>query len=348
MNFLKHVTLHLTNLCNLKCRHCWVDASITQKENSIEINALKSVLIQAKELEVVSVKLTGGEPFMYNNIKELLLFLGEYGFNVSIETNLTLIDEESLDIIVKYGFYIATSLDSYESGYHDWFRKRYGCFNKTLDNIRILKERNVDFQIIWSVTRENKDDIYHMLDFCRKEKIPTIKINPVNRAGRAMKSADDYTIMNSFERLELLDIIRELRREYSEIHISYPIPPAFLRVDELSKYSSECDICSRCIILDNGDVGLCGLNKSYPSLLYGNIYNKSFKEIIVDADIVSSCNKIVDSIVGVCSKCIHISHCKGYCRANAVFVSNDISAPYVLCQDIYNDGRFPKNRLRNM
>lgn len=345
MNCINHITLHLTNRCNLFCRHCWVDASATAEADVIPLTVLENVLDQAAELGIQSIKLTGGEPFLYPNIRELILYLHEKGFNISIETNATLFKPSDFDLMKKCNCYIATSLDGYSSEYHNWFRKLDGCFDKTLNSIRQMVLYDIPFQIIWSVCKENEDHLEQMLELCKNESIGTIKVNPINLAGRIL-STNEITLLNAEERVRLHEKIIALRNEYPSIYIAYPIPPAFMPVKEYLSFASECDFCSRCAILHNGDVGLCGADITAPTTLYGNIYHDALATILNNPKMFEQMSSIVESIGGVCDMCIHKKHCKGYCRANAVFVSNDVYAPYFLCQDMYNKGLFPKTRLK--
>ena len=345
MNSIKYITLHLTNACNLYCRHCWVEASTNSNKGVIPIEKLKQIIDEAEKMQILSVKLTGGEPFMYSDIRELIRYIYVKKISISIETNATLFKEDDIDLIKECNCYIATSLDGFSSNYHDWFRQSSGCFDKTLKNIRKFIERDIPFQVIWSVCKENENDIERMVDFCNEEKIKTIKINPVNLAGR-MHNSNEITILNATERIALHKKILMLRNKHPDMHIAYPLPPAFMSVGEYKCFSSECDLCSRCAILCNGDVGLCGASITKSTTIYGNIYNEELSSIVNNERIKEKCDDILDNIEGVCNNCIHKCHCKGYCRANALFVSDNIKAPYFLCQEMYESGLFPTSRLK--
>ena len=54
---------HITNRCNLRCKHCWVDAD-SSLENELSLDEAKDVVLQAIPLGLHNVKLTGGEPFL--------------------------------------------------------------------------------------------------------------------------------------------------------------------------------------------------------------------------------------------------------------------------------------------
>jgi len=47
---------------------------------------------------------------------------------------------------------------------------------------------------------------------------------------------------------------------------------------------------------------------------------------------------------GICNKCIFKFQCLGACRANAYSLEKDLYAPYFLCEELYESGRFPQSR----
>ena len=92
---LTSLYLYQTDSCNLCCSHCWISPKFSQrKQNGIPFDSLKRPISDAKALGLQSVKITGGEPLLYNELPSLLSFLDSQGLNVSIETNGTLLDEE--------------------------------------------------------------------------------------------------------------------------------------------------------------------------------------------------------------------------------------------------------------
>lgn len=63
---LQTIYLYLTDYCNLKCRHCWIEPKSFNKNNLkgyINYEELKKCIKEAKEIGLKSVKLTGGRAF---------------------------------------------------------------------------------------------------------------------------------------------------------------------------------------------------------------------------------------------------------------------------------------------
>jgi len=70
--FLKFLMINITEKCNLTCKHCY----ITDK-NQIDfpLDKLKKLIQDFYELQGEKVILTGGGPFLYENLEELLIYL---------------------------------------------------------------------------------------------------------------------------------------------------------------------------------------------------------------------------------------------------------------------------------
>lgn len=105
------------------------------------------------------VLLTGGEPLLYPHFRELYQKLRELGMIITINTNGTLIDEAWADFfaenkprrinITLYG----ASNETYERLCH-----YPGGFDKAVNGIRLLRERNIDVKVNGSLAKANVDD----------------------------------------------------------------------------------------------------------------------------------------------------------------------------------------------
>ena len=105
------------------------------------------------------VLLTGGEPLLYPHFRELYQKLRGLGMIVTINTNGTLIDEEWADFfaenkprrinITLYG----ASNETYERLCH-----YPGGFDKAVNGIRLLQERNIDVKVNGSLAKANVED----------------------------------------------------------------------------------------------------------------------------------------------------------------------------------------------
>ena len=93
------VTIEITNDCNLRCKHCCVNAG---EENDYEFSfeELKGILMKCIAWNPKSITLSGGEPMIRKDFFDILFFLREtYQGIITLSTNGTLITTE----IGEYG-----------------------------------------------------------------------------------------------------------------------------------------------------------------------------------------------------------------------------------------------------
>lgn len=72
--------------CNLNCSYC--DTKYANGNDAkYDLLTCEEILNYLKENKVINVTLTGGEPLLQNDIKDLIEQLINYGYSVEIETN---------------------------------------------------------------------------------------------------------------------------------------------------------------------------------------------------------------------------------------------------------------------
>ena len=82
--------------CNLRCSYCDTKYSFENPKYSNE--SVDEIVKYAKTKNVKNITLTGGEPLIQEDIKELIIKLSNNNFNIEIETNGSVSIKEFLDI----------------------------------------------------------------------------------------------------------------------------------------------------------------------------------------------------------------------------------------------------------
>ena len=178
---------------------CYVRMS---REEMEEVGRLRTMEEWTKTAEdmmragTLFVLLTGGEPLLYPHFRELYQKLRELGMIITINTNGTLIDEAWADFfaenkprrinITLYG----ASNETYERLCH-----YPGGFDKAVNGIRLLRERNIDVKVNGSLAKANVDDRMKIIELGESLDAP-VRINtpegeavPGQMACRAGKSS---------------------------------------------------------------------------------------------------------------------------------------------------------------
>jgi len=95
--------LELTDKCNIKCLHCYhLDPNFLSKTNDLEE---KDMIFLAKKIVksgIFDVVLTGGEPLTRKKlVTSLVKYFKDNNIHVSLNTNLLLMDEYVLNILIN-------------------------------------------------------------------------------------------------------------------------------------------------------------------------------------------------------------------------------------------------------
>lgn len=171
-------TFELSPVCNFSCKMCYIRRTAAQlkQEGKSLIPWQKWLTLagECREAGMLYLLLTGGEPFLYPEFKELYRELHKMGFLISINTNGTLIDDETISWlkeaaphrvnITLYG----TSRETYER-----ICGTAGGYDKAIKAILKLKDAGIQVVINASMIPENQQDLEEIIAFGKQHDIPT-------------------------------------------------------------------------------------------------------------------------------------------------------------------------------
>jgi MoaA/NifB/PqqE/SkfB family radical SAM enzyme/SAM-dependent methyltransferase len=153
---LSELWIHLTDECNLKCRHCLFE-TCQGPGRSLQAGGIESLVGEACGLGCRLVCFTGGEPFVYPGFIELVqsVLAGNPDLRVAVLTNGILIPGrmEALKGIDPDRVHFQVSLDGPEA-VHDGLRGR-GAFRRTAAALQALVEASIPCSVAMAVNREN-------------------------------------------------------------------------------------------------------------------------------------------------------------------------------------------------
>ena len=167
---LSSFQIELTSKCNERCVHCYIPHKF--KLYNITDELYYSTLEQLSKMNVLSVTLSGGEPMMHPHFKEFLRAAKKYDFYVNILSNLTLLDDETIQIMKEGNVSsVQVSLYSMIPEHHDAITKLPGSFEKTKASILKLVENDLPLHVSCPTMKGNKDDYGEVLKWCHEHKI---------------------------------------------------------------------------------------------------------------------------------------------------------------------------------
>jgi radical SAM protein with 4Fe4S-binding SPASM domain len=136
------LTLELTYRCNETCIHCYCPAEREGKE--LTADEIEKLLDEFEALGGFQILLTGGEVFLRRDIKRILRDVRRRRLLVGVNSNLTLADNESLDLLAELRpKSVGCSIYSADAATHDSVTRVPGSFTRSMNAIRMLRERRV-------------------------------------------------------------------------------------------------------------------------------------------------------------------------------------------------------------
>lgn len=165
-------TFELSPLCNMDCRMCYIKMSKEKQESIARLRTNKEwieLAQKAKDKGMLFLLLTGGEPFLVKDFKELYIELHKMGFCISINSNGTMIDEEVIEWLKHYPpMRINMTLYGASDETYGRLCNNPKGFTQVTKALSLLKENNIQVKLNCSVTPYNKDDLKQMIDFAEE------------------------------------------------------------------------------------------------------------------------------------------------------------------------------------
>lgn len=171
-------SIELLPLCNMKCSMCYVRMDRPEMEAKGGLRTGEDWLALGKQMQeagVLFLLLTGGEPLLHPDFREIYRGLRKKGMILTINTNGTLIDENWADFFAanKPRRINITLYGKDENAYRDLCHYP-GGFEKTVNAVKLLKNRGVDVRLGCSVTPQNVKDLDAIQKIAGELDVPVI------------------------------------------------------------------------------------------------------------------------------------------------------------------------------
>jgi len=280
-----HLVWEATSHCNLRCAHCHAYGGETVTDELTTAEA-KNLLCQVRASNIRSFVFSGGEPFLREDLFELIAYARGIGLNLFIATNGVLITPEIARRLKEYDVAVVIGIDAMKAEIHERIRGVPGCFEAMMAGIRNSAQAGLYFHFNIVATKINLDEVARIIDFGNSIGAFSYFIYNFVALGRG-EQVEEYKLSQQ-ENRQLLEIIRDNQRKSSTIIIPVAFPEywAYLvekraiksrrMVNFLSHFLGGCEAGrGMTYIKPNGDVWAC------PFLCdtVGNIREASLVEI---------------------------------------------------------------------
>ena len=343
------VVWNFTNMCNMKCVHCYQRAD-KPLPNELNLEEKLMVLEQLDRAGVAAVALSGGEPTIHPHFYRVLYEGARRGMYMAVATNgWTFANMEELKKAKELGLrYVEVSVDSANPKKHDGFRRTPGAWKRAIKALENAVKLGISHAMAVTVTKANVREVEDILDLAESvgvKRVVFFNFIPVGR-GREIKQLD----LSPYEREEFLrTIFREMRKRKLEIFSTAPqygrvslqlsggdeVAPTHFYVGKDPIVKAVAEFIGGCGagriyagIQPNGDVIPC----VFMPVVVGNLRKQDFRSLWEKAPLFKMLRD-KEKLKGNCSKCPYKYVCGG-CRARAYSYFGDPMAPDPGC--IYN------------
>lgn len=150
--------------CNLRCSYCVAKSSPNAPRRAIGLQNVKRLVDEALTLRFDHIFFTGGEPFLLNDIYDMLAYSSAH-VKTTVLTNAMILRGqrlEKLKAVANDNLIVQVSLDGGRPEDHDAYRGK-GAWDKTVEGIQLLQDAGFRVRIGTTETPSNcahLDELY--------------------------------------------------------------------------------------------------------------------------------------------------------------------------------------------
>jgi MoaA/NifB/PqqE/SkfB family radical SAM enzyme len=196
--------IHPTRRCNLACRHCYSQSG-PSKRDELRPELVCGAIRDTAAIGYRVASISGGEPFMYEGLVDILKCARSAGMRTSVTTNGFFLDDASLDSVGPFADLIAVSFDG-PPEQHNRIRSSRKAFDRLVEGLEKLRDRQLRFGLIHTLTNKSWEHLLWIAQFAAENGARLLQIHPLEPTGRAPRAmlADDFPDDDTHARAYLL------------------------------------------------------------------------------------------------------------------------------------------------
>ena len=149
---MNRLGFELTERCNNNCIHCSINLpahDVSARDKELSTSEVKNILKEAVALGCLSIRFTGGEPFLRPDLEDLYVFSRKLGLKVLLYTNATLLNERWVNLLSRIPPLekIEVTVYGMERVSYEAVTRNPGSFDAAWRGINLLLEKKIRFLI---------------------------------------------------------------------------------------------------------------------------------------------------------------------------------------------------------
>jgi putative heme d1 biosynthesis radical SAM protein NirJ1 len=335
------VVWNCTKTCNLKCIHCYAGSDAQKYSGELTTQEAVKFIDDLREFNVPVLLISGGEPFMRDDILYLAEYAAKQGIRSTFSTNGTLITRKIAKKLKEIGVgYVGISLDGLGEN-NDKFRGQKGAFDLALRGIQNCLAEGQKVGLRFTINRHNYQELPGIFDLIEEENIPRVCFYHLVYSGRGSKMMNED--ISHAETRKALDLIIDKVRYFNAKGLNKEILTVDNHADGVYLYLKLLDEDPQRAqkvleLLTNNGGNRTGIaigevdwfgnvhpDQFTQNYTFGNVKERKFGDIWTDTQhpILKGLKDRKSLLKGRCAQCKWLNLCNGNFRARAEAVTGD-------------------------
>ncbi|OGP92542.1 MAG: hypothetical protein A2156_08700 [Deltaproteobacteria bacterium RBG_16_48_10] len=322
-----YIQWHITNFCNLRCRHCYQDDF--SRKGDLDESGLKkisdNILTTLKAWgRTACIHFTGGEPLLKPELFYLLDYLNLQSEidEMGIITNGLLINPEMIEKLSAFSKLkkMKISLEGPDAQVHESIRPR-GTFEKVIRTLSLVqKAERFETLFMFTVMGKNYESLSPLLSLCQDLRVDGLILERFIPWGKGREIQEEVLNKEQWRGVTktLLNFFSTDTEE--DPFLAYQAFQVKFDGEEPELLGAPCVIgVDGLCVMPEGDVFPC---RRFP-ISFGNLLVQPLEELWEKSEILKRLRR-KENLKGKCGSC-EIEGCRG-CRSLALSVTGDYLA----------------------
>jgi pyrroloquinoline quinone biosynthesis protein E len=317
----------LTHRCPLHCPYCSNPIELVTRANEMTTEQWLSVITQARELGVLQVHMSGGEPLARNDLPELVAHASDLGCYVNLVTSGLGLTEERLTDLADRGLaHVQLSVQGADAEMANRIAGVKAHHHK-LAAAAVVKKLDLPLTVNVVLHRANHHQVGSLIALAEEMEADRLELANTQYYGWGLRNRD--ALMPTAEQLaEAEPIVRAAsERLRDKMLIVYVV------ADYYEPYPKPCMYgwgSRQLTVAPNGDVLPCPAASAITTLRLNNVLSTSLSDIWYKS---SSFNAYrgTDWMPEPCQSCVRKDVDFGGCRCQAFLLTGSASATDPVC-----------------
>ncbi|HIE14745.1 TPA: radical SAM protein [Candidatus Bathyarchaeota archaeon] len=254
-----HVQWMITRRCNYRCRGCnvWMD----QDHEELSAEEVKRGLDILRDIGVLEIVFSGGNPLIRDDIGELLDYASQY-FITTVYDNGSMAAEKIDDI--RSADFVAISIDTLDEKKNDYLKGVKGAWRRAMNAIFKLKAEGIHVGVSPTISQLN---LYEIIDFTKyfiEREIPVWYClywydHPFKNGMFSIGKKNDECMITDMKKLaEVCKTLKKMKRENNYIYITDKTLDAVIQLALTGERIWKCKALQSFLVVDHlGRVAGC-------------------------------------------------------------------------------------------